>query len=164
MMIISCTNCNKKFEINSDLIPDTGRLLACGGCNYEWFYTKEKLVDSQAQEIEKKDLSTDSSVKKIEITEISDQVNISEPSENFIDNDIKNNSVDKIGSKKLNNKVGINLLSWILIFLLSFVALVILIDTFKSPIGLFIPNIELILFNLYETLKDILLFVQDLIR
>ena len=48
-MIISCTNCNKKFEINSDLIPDSGRLLVCGSCNNEWFYTNEKLVDETIQ-------------------------------------------------------------------------------------------------------------------
>ena len=40
-MIISCINCNKKFDLNSDLIPESGRLLVCGICNHEWFYKKE---------------------------------------------------------------------------------------------------------------------------
>ena len=40
-MIISCPECNKKFEIDSKLIPDNGRLLKCGSCNYEWFFSEE---------------------------------------------------------------------------------------------------------------------------
>ena len=38
----------------------------------------------------------------------------------------------------------------------------ILLDTFKYPISLILPDIEFILESLYETLKDIALFVQDL--
>ena len=40
-MIIECTNCNKKFEIDKNLIPDQGRLLQCGSCNHEWFFKKD---------------------------------------------------------------------------------------------------------------------------
>ena len=50
----------------------------------------------------------------------------------------------------------------ILIFIISMIALIILVDTFKNPISLIIPNIEDILFSLYETLKDIILFLKDL--
>jgi len=40
-MIISCNNCNKKFDIDSDLIPDMGRLLQCASCDHKWFFEKE---------------------------------------------------------------------------------------------------------------------------
>ena len=40
-MIISCINCYKKFEINSDLIPENGRLLQCSICNHQWFFKKK---------------------------------------------------------------------------------------------------------------------------
>ena len=40
-MIVSCINCNKKFKINSDLIPENGRLLQCSSCNHQWFFKKE---------------------------------------------------------------------------------------------------------------------------
>ena len=40
-MIISCNNCNKKFELDSDLVPTKGRLLECSACNYQWFFKKE---------------------------------------------------------------------------------------------------------------------------
>ena len=42
-MIISCTECKKKFKVESDLIPDQGRLLQCGLCNHKWFF-KIKMV------------------------------------------------------------------------------------------------------------------------
>ena len=38
--MITCLNCNKKFNINNDLIPDKGRLLQCGSCNHKWFFKK----------------------------------------------------------------------------------------------------------------------------
>jgi len=40
-MIITCNNCNKKFDIDSNLIPNTGRLLQCASCDHKWFFKKE---------------------------------------------------------------------------------------------------------------------------
>ena len=40
-MIIQCINCNKKFEVNSDLIPSEGRNIQCGSCNHLWFFKKK---------------------------------------------------------------------------------------------------------------------------
>ena len=40
-MIINA-NCNKKFEVNENLIPDEGRDLQCGSCNHIWFFNKKK--------------------------------------------------------------------------------------------------------------------------
>ena len=37
-MIIECINCNKKFDVNSELIPSTGRTIQCGSCNHVWFF------------------------------------------------------------------------------------------------------------------------------
>ena len=45
---------------------------------------------------------------------------------------------------------------------INYIAIIILIDTFKEPISLYIPNIEVILYNLYETIEDIKLFFKDL--
>ena len=42
-MIITCNNCNKKFDIDSTLIPDKGRLLQCASCDHKWFFKKEVL-------------------------------------------------------------------------------------------------------------------------
>ena len=42
-MIITCNNCNKKFDIDSNLISDKGRLLQCASCDHKWFFKKEVL-------------------------------------------------------------------------------------------------------------------------
>ena len=39
-MIITCNNCNKKFDVDSSLIPDMGRLLQCASCDHKWFFKK----------------------------------------------------------------------------------------------------------------------------
>ena len=44
-MIISCPNCNKKFNIDNKLIPETGRLLQCSSCNHKWHYTITKAIN-----------------------------------------------------------------------------------------------------------------------
>ena len=44
-MIITCNNCNKKFDIDPNLIPDTGRLLQCASCDHKWFFKKVVLED-----------------------------------------------------------------------------------------------------------------------
>ena len=50
-----------------------------------------------------------------------------------------------------------------LVIIISLVALVILLDTFKLQISNFFPSINIILDNLYQTIKDITLFFKDLI-
>ena len=47
-MIISCDQWLKKFEIESSLIPDSGRLLQCSSCHHKWFY---KNVITQKTEV-----------------------------------------------------------------------------------------------------------------
>ena len=44
-MIIECINCNKKFEVNSKLIPEEGRNIQCGSCNHLWFFDKNNQIN-----------------------------------------------------------------------------------------------------------------------
>ena len=46
--------------------------------------------------------------------------------------------------------------------IISFVALIIVLDTFKSPLDDKFPGLELLLYNLFETIKDIFLFNKNL--
>ena len=64
--------------------------------------------------------------------------------------------------QKKSETKSFRLLNFILVFIITIIALIIVIDTFQSPISILIPNIELILFNLYETFTDIFLFLKDL--
>ena len=51
-----------------------------------------------------------------------------------------------------------------LVILISIIAIIILVDTFKYQLEEYIPNLNLILNNLYESLKDLSLFFKDLIN
>ena len=90
---------------------------------------------------------------KIEVAELGkDRVTekVNKPKKNIIE--------ENIAKDKKNN----NFLSFLLVFIISFIALIILLDTLKSPIIDIFPGLELILFNLFETLKDVKLFIIDL--
>jgi len=54
------------------------------------------------------------------------------------------------------------ILNIFIVAIISSVAFIIIVDTFKYPIGKIVPNIEFILYNLYESIKDISLFIRDL--
>ena len=56
-----------------------------------------------------------------------------------------------------------NLLNLIIVFIISFGAIILILDTFQIYIAKIIPNIEFLLYSLYETFNDIRLFLKDLI-
>ena len=154
-MIISCEKCNKNFEISDNLIPDEGRLLECGSCSYQWHYMPQdriKLVNEVKNEDSSINVDADNKIKKI---------SKKQKTKKKINNNDGNFSSTQESIKK-NKSVGF--LSYLLVIIISFIALIILIDTFKTSIKSFIPGIDLYLSSLYESLKDILLFFKDLIK
>ena len=153
-MIITCEQCDKKFEIESILIPEKGRLLQCSSCNHQWFYKKDILKETEIV-LKKKDIKSKKNEPPVE--EI-DNIKVFEdlaPSQ-------EKKRKHSYKSVQTENK-KISFLSIVLVFIISIVALILLLDTFKSSVYLMVPNIEFILESLYETLKDILLFIQDLL-
>ena len=151
-MIITCNQCLKKFEIESNLIPQKGRLLQCSSCAHKWFYKRDVSEETKVV-LEHQDIKT----KKIEPTiKENNNIKIFNDSETFKKNKRKH-SYRHLENKKLS------FLNVMLVFIISIIALIVLLDTFKIPISLMIPNIEFILESLYETLRDILLFIQDLL-
>ena len=154
-MIISCPNCNKQFKIDNSLIPDEGRDLQCGSCNNVWFYKIEKKNKDALklnEEIISKNIEIEAEIKDEKInTEIINKKKVKIP-ENQI-NPSTSNTRENIGNK---------FFSYLIVFIISFVALIILIDTLKTPLISIFPGIEIILFNLFETLQDIKLFIIDL--
>ena len=151
-MIITCENCTKKFEVDPDLIPDKGRLLQCMKCQHTWFFKNVVSIDT--------DKSNDSkSPTLMENTSVSvkDDLDKKELSANKIK---KGTNFTK---SNLVKKKRISIINLTLVFIISFIALIILTDTFKSQIGKIVPSIDYLLYNLYESIKDILLFINDLI-
>ena len=152
-MIIQCVNCNKKFEIQDKLIPDDGRLLECGSCAHQWHYTpitKLELTD----EVQIKDEPTEQLV--VKKTKKKSKI-IKKIYENDSDNEIDQTN-ENIKTKEKN----ISFINFLLVGIISFVAIVILADTFKNQIAYVIPNISLYINELHEILRDIFLFIADL--
>ena len=165
-MIITCPNCNKQFKIDNSLIPDKGRDLQCGSCNHFWFYKikeKNNEVLELNQEIIIDDTETKTKNKETKIEEKKQQ-------EEIIKTEINNKKKEKNSKeqknttklKKTENK-GIKFFSYLIVFIISFVALIILLDTLKTPLNNVFPGLEVMLFNLYETLQDLKLFIIDLL-
>ncbi len=160
-MIITCPNCNKQFKIDNSLIPDEGRDLQCGSCNHIWFYKNEEERDKVLklnEEIESKNIET-----KIE------KINENKQTPKKIKTEINNQQKVKISEKNKYSTSSLNVdkkrskfFSYLIVFIISFVALIILIDTLKSPLINVFPGLEIIIFNLFETLQDLKLFIIDL--
>ena len=149
-MIIVCPSCRKNFDVDENLIPDKGRLLKCGSCNQTWFFNKNENVQIK---ISKDEFVTE---KKPDIKE----KKIRKPVLNFSTNTKKGSELVKY-QPKYNFSFG-KFLGYIIVFLITFIAFIIILDTFKDPLSSVFPNVELILYNLFETLRDIILFVKDL--
>ena len=165
-MIITCPNCNKQFKIDNSLIPDEGRDLQCGSCNHIWFYNiqeKNNEVLELEQEIISEDIETKAENKE-------DKIEEKQQPEEIIKTEINNKKKEKNSEKQKNTTTikktenkGSKFFSYLIVFIISFVALIILLDTLKTPLINVFPGLEIILFNLFETLQDIKLFIIDLI-
>ena len=164
-MIITCPNCNKQFKIDNSLIPEEGRDLQCGSCNHIWFYNiqeKNNEVLELKQEIISEDIETKAENKE-------DKIEEKQQPEEIIKTEINNKKKEKNSEKQKNTTTlkktenkGSKFFSYLIVFIISFVALIILLDTLKTPLTNVFPGLEIILFNLFETLQDIKLFIIDL--
>ena len=151
-MIITCPNCNKQFKIDNSLIPNEGRDLQCGSCKNVWFYEIEE-EKNQLLKLNDEIIGQDIKIKEERLQE---KIN------NKTKEKIIQNQKNITTSKNIKNK-GSKFFSYLIVFIISFVALIILLDTLKTPLINIFPGIEIILFNFFETLQDIKLFIIDLI-
>ena len=154
-MFIECPNCNKKFEVDHNLIPEEGRLVQCGSCGHTWLFKKviQHIIDTKP------------TVKKEKITEknipLKKSIKENVENENLLSNKKKYEIVKK---DEKNEYQGINYFKLFIVIVISFVAFIILLDTFKIYISNIFPQINDILNNLYESILDISLFFKDLLK
>ncbi len=159
-MIITCPNCNKQFKIDNSLITDEGRDLQCGSCNYIWFY---KIEEENNEILRLKDEIDSNNIKKKEVIfETKQQLEKTKTEINKKREKISENKKNTSESKKTENNIS-KFFSYLIVFIISFVALIILLDTLKTPLINVFPGLEIILFNLFETLQDLKLFIIDLL-
>ena len=169
-MIITCNNCNKNFDIDSSLIPDKGRLLQCASCNYKWFFKKKVLENTVSPIV--KDIYDDSvNVFDQNKSSNNEEINPSDLLKEEIEVDTKEEPKKKIKidinestpvKAKPIKQQNFKILNIFIVAIISSIAFIIIVDTFKYPISKVVPNIEFLLYNLYESIKDISLFIRDL--
>ena len=161
-MIITCPCEKKQFKIDSSLIPQEGRELQCGSCERVWFY--KPVNESEAPLTLNENISANKVEPAIEIDDKNLEVTKNLQIEEIIVPKIKKNKSKEIPNtvKKLENN-EFKFFSYLIIFIISFIALIILLDTLKTPLINIFPGLEIILFNLFETLQDLKLFIIDLI-
>ena len=157
-MIITCPSCNKKFNVDASLIPQNGRTLQCGFCEHKWFFKTEN-TEEEIQVLEK----------KISKPVIEDNKNLSEnikedTKDEEDDNTESLNGSEEELSKKVNKKNDVNYFKILIVVFISFAALILVLDTFKEQISVIIPNIQIILDNLYQSINDMKLFIIDLVK
>ena len=154
-MIIVCPCDQKSFNIDGKLIPKEGRLVKCGVCNHTWFFKPSENIEN------KQDAATPTTT--IEEEENREFIGVK------LNKEAVKPKVDKTKENKkylpaIKREKSKNFSKLFLVFLISIIAIVILIDTFKVPLSYIIPNINFYLDNLYQTLIDIKLFTINLIN
>ena len=162
-MIIICPSCKKKFNLDINLIPSEGRDLQCGSCEHIWFYKKQEPISEPLQ------IKEDIAIKE---KEDSDKLNGDRSKDQLIKKPVEENKKVKSelsANKETEDKSEVikktqsnKFFSYLIVFIISLGALIILLDTLKTPLISIFPGLEVLLFNLYETLKDIKLFIIDL--
>tara|TARA_Y100001970_G_C13855750_1_gene661581 strand:- start:76 stop:618 length:543 start_codon:yes stop_codon:yes gene_type:complete len=180
-MIIECPNCNKKFEIDQNLVPEDGRLLQCGSCSHKWFFktdviknviSEEKKAQEEAEKKYKNQLALKDkeNKKNIEEAELKTKNKAALEFQNQIQK--KDDELEKLKKSqeisdrrpKQKIKKNFNYLNMLLVIIISITALILIIDTFKNNLEPIFPNIKLLLNNLYQSIEDIRLFIFDLIK
>ena len=154
-MIIVCPCDQKSFNIDDKLIPKEGRLVKCGVCDHTWFFKPSENIEN------KQDFGTPDT--KINEEKNREFISVNQNKDTIIP------KADKTkGSKKylpvIKTEKSKNFSKLFLVFLITIIAIVILIDTFKVPLSYIIPNINFYLDNLYQSLIDIKLFTINLIN
>ncbi len=162
-MIIECPCKKKKFNIDINLIPAEGRNLQCGSCDRVWFYKKEDPIPEPLHINEDTDIHENEDSEKLDDNKSKDKI-IKQPVEKNKKAKSELSTVKETESKSevIKKTQSSKIFSYLIVLIISLGALIILLDTLKTPLINIFPGLELLLFNLYETLKDIKLFIIDL--
>ena len=164
-MIIECPACSKKFNIDEKLIPDDGRLLKCGNCDHTWFYKKEENLKLESEKIKINEIQENKTEINIEPVEepIKQTKKIKKKiSKKFLTKESTSKelvSIDKSSVSRENN-----IIKKIFLIIVSFIAFILLMDTFKNQISVIFPGILKMSESLYLVINDLKLFIKDLLR
>ena len=169
-MIISCPNCIKKFNIDEKLIPINGRLLQCSSCKHRWHYDlpKDQNIVSELSKDEITEDTTKVDLIKINPAKSNDEIKSKIKKKQKIKKTRKKKTKenedevsDNIAEPKNTSRSFFNIL---LIIIITFIALILVLDTFKNNLSDYFPFLIPALNNFYEIMFDISSFIKDLIK
>ena len=164
-MIIECPACSKKFNIDEKLIPDEGRLLKCGNCDHTWFYKKEENLKLETESIKINEIEKNKSEINIKPVDVpiketkKIRKKISKKSSTKESTSKELVSIDKSSVSRENN-----IIKKIFLIIISIIAFILLIDTFKNQISVIFPGILKMSDSLYLVINELKLFIKDLVR
>ena len=164
-MIIECPACSKKFNIDEKLIPDEGRLLKCGNCDHTWFYKKEENLKLETESTKINEIEENKSEINKEPVDVPVKQTKKIRKKNSTKTSTKEStskelvSIDKSSVSKENK-----IIKKIFLIVISIIALILLIDTFKNQISVIFPGILKMSDSLYLVINDLKLFIKDLVR
>jgi len=164
-MIIECPACSKKFNIDEKLIPNEGRLLKCGNCEHTWFYKKEENIKLKAETTKLNEI--DEKKPNINIEQVEEPIKQKKKirkktSKKYLTKESTSKelvSIDKSSVSRENN-----IIKKIFLIIISIIAFILLIDTFKNQISIIFPGIVQMSDSLYLVINDLKLFIKDLVR
>ena len=164
-MIISCPECNKRFNIDQNLIPEDGRLLQCSNCMHKWHFIIEKKEKIIEQPIKSEEIITESKNQEKKINPSQEFIPTEDETvEKKLKKEQKEQKIKKKEQKRKKKDKPIKLLNMIIIVIISVAALIIIIDTFRIELSKFMPFLNPMLDSFYAIIADINLFIKDLIR
>ncbi|MDC3020175.1 zinc-ribbon domain-containing protein [Candidatus Pelagibacter sp.] len=164
-MIIECPACSKKFNIDEKLIPDDGRLLKCGNCDHTWFFKEEENIKLEAETTNLNEIKENKS--KINTEPFEEPIKqtkkirkkISKKSSTKESTSKELVSIDKSSVSRENN-----IIKKIFLVIVSIIAFILLLDTFKNQISVIFPGILKMSDSLFLVINDLKLFIKDLVR
>ena len=169
-MIISCPNCIKKFNIDEKLIPINGRLLQCSSCKHRWHYDLPK-DQNIVSELSKEEITEDTT--KVDLIKI----NPAKSNDEIKSKIKKKQKVKKTRKKKIKEyededsdnivepkNTSRSFFNILLIIIITFIALILVLDTFKNNLSDYFPFLIPTLNNFYGIIFDISSFIKDLIK
>ena len=164
-MIIECPACSKNLNIDEKLNTEEGRLLKCGNCDHTWFYKKEQNLKLETESTKINEIEKNKSEINIEPVDVpikqtkKVRKKISKKSSTKESTSKELVSIDKSSISRENN-----IIKKIFLIIISIIAFILLVDTFKNQISVIFPGILKMSDSLYLVINDLKLFIKDLVR
>ena len=165
-MIISCPECDKRFNIDQNLIPKNGRLLQCSNCMHKWHFIIKKNEEIIKEPFKSEEVIIENNNQEKKINPSNEFIPIEDET---VEKELKKeqkvtNKIKKKEQKRKKKDKPIKLLNMIIVIIISVAALIIIIDTFRIELSKYMPFLNSMLESFFAIIADINSFIKDLIR